>query len=98
MVRARRTQVMKTKDLFLLLFLLLVGLTKSVWADDALPRAQQFSRYAAMLKRSPFAVATAAAPVSATADFAKDLYIANVAHTMECDFVTLSSTTDKNLK
>ncbi|MEO5718039.1 MAG: hypothetical protein ABIR29_05645, partial [Chthoniobacterales bacterium] len=49
-------------------------------------------------KRSPFAVATANAPAPSAPDFAKDLYVANAAHSTEGDFVTLASTTDKNLK
>ncbi len=51
-----------------------------------------------MLKRSPFAVATAGAPLPSTPDFAKDLYVANAAHSTDGDFVTLASTTDKNCK
>ena len=51
-----------------------------------------------MLKHSPFAVATATAPVGSAPDFAKDLYVANAAHTAGGDFVTIASTTDKNLK
>ena len=50
-----------------------------------------------MLQRSPFAVATAGA-LPNTPDFAKDLYVANAAHSTEGDFVTLASTTDKNRK
>jgi hypothetical protein len=51
-----------------------------------------------MLKRSPFAVATASAPTGAKPDFAKDLYVANAAHSTDGDFVTIASTTDKNMK
>lgn len=76
----------------------LLCLTTSVWAKDDLPAPAKFARYGAMLKRSPFAVATAGAPVSATADFARDLYVANAAHSTGADYVTLASTTDKNLK
>ena len=50
------------------------------------------------MKRSPFAVATAAVAPPDTPDFAKDLYVANAAHSTDGDFVTLASTTDKNLK
>ena len=67
------------------------------WAKDDLPTTQKFARYEPMLKRSPFAVASAGATATAP-DFAKDLYIANAAHSPEGDFVTLASTTDKNLK
>ena len=88
---------MKAKNLFLL-FSLPFGLTIAVAADDDLPRAPKFARYEAMVKHSPFAVATAVAPAGATPDFAKDLYVANAAHTADGDFVTIASTTDKNFK
>ena len=35
---------------------------------------------------------------AAKPDFAKDLYVANAAHSTDGDFVTIASTTDKNLK
>lgn len=82
----------------LLLILPLAGLTNIARAADELPAQAKFDRYQAMLKRSPFAVATATAPAGATPDFAKDLYVANAAHSTDGDFVTLASTTDKNLK
>jgi len=82
----------------LLLILPLAGLTNMARAADELPAQAKFDRYQAMLKRSPFAVATATAPAGATPDFAKDLYVANAAHSTDGDFVTLASTTDKNLK
>jgi hypothetical protein len=96
MVQAYRKEMMKS--LVLLFTLALLGLTNVVWAEDALPVPQKFARYEAMLKRSPFAVATADAPVGATADFARDLYVANAAHSVEGDFVTIASTTNKDLK
>ena len=65
--------------------------------DDPLPKRPDFNRYKAMLDRSPFAVATVAVP-SATPDFAKDLYVANAAHSESGDFVTIASATDKNFK
>jgi hypothetical protein len=76
----------------------LLCLTTTGWAKDDLPATQPFAHYQAMLQRSPFAVATAGAPLPATPDFAKDLYVANAAHSTAGDFVTLASTTDKNLK
>ena len=76
----------------------LLCLTTAGWAKDDLPATQPFAHYDAMLQRSPFAVATAGAPLPATPDFAKDLYVANAAHSTAGDFVTLASTTDKNLK
>jgi hypothetical protein len=69
----------------------------NLWADD-LPKPVNFSRYQAMMDRSPFAIATAAAPVVSTASFAKDLYIANAATSPEGDMVTLASSSDKNFK
>src|SRR5947209_574991 len=66
-------------------------------ADD-LPKPVNFSRYQAMMDRSPFAIATAAAPVASTASFAKDLYIANAATSPDGDMVTLASSSDKNFK
>lgn len=70
----------------------------STFAADDLPRQQAFTRYEAMMNRSPFAVATAAAVPAATPNFAKDLYIANAAQTPNGDLVTLASSTDKNFK
>ena len=89
--------MMKTKDLLLTLAALGFSLTMTR-ADDVLPKAESFSRYEPMLKHSPFAVATAAAPVAAAPDFAKDLYVANAAHTAKGDFVTIASTTNREFK
>jgi hypothetical protein len=97
MVRAFRPEMMKTKNLALILTWPLLGLTTSALADD-LPTTQKFARYEPMLKRSPFAVATAGAPLASTPDFAKDLYVANAAHSTDGDVVTIASTTDRNLK
>ena len=76
----------------------LLCLTSSGLAKDELPTTQKFARYEPMVKRSPFAVATANAPAPSAPDFAKDLYVANAAHSSDGDFVTIASTTDKNLK
>ncbi len=89
---------MKKKALLLILALPFLGLTTKAGAADDLPTTQKFARYEAMLKRSPFAVATAGAPVGAAPDFARDLYVANAAHSVDGDYVTIASTTDKNLK
>lgn len=71
----------------------------TAFAADELPKQQAFARYEAMMNRSPFAVATAAAPApAATPNFAKDLYIANAARTADGDLVTIASSTDKNFK
>lgn len=66
--------------------------------DPAIPQQEPFGRYQPMLKRSPFAVATAGAPVGATPDFAKELYVANAGHSKDGDFVTIASTTNRDLK
>jgi hypothetical protein len=67
-------------------------------ADDVLPPRFNFNRYAAMVDHSPFAIATAVALPSATADFAKDLYVANAARSPEGDMVTIASSSDQNFK
>ena len=67
-------------------------------ADDVLPPRFNFDRYSAMVNRSPFAIATAAALPSTTPDFAKDLYVANAARSREGDMVTIASSSDQNFK
>jgi hypothetical protein len=67
-------------------------------ADDVLPPRFNFDRYTAMVDHSPFAVATAMALPESTPDFAKDLYIANAAHSSEGDMVTIMSSSDRNFK
>jgi len=86
------------KTLLPLLALLLLGLTNLSAAEEAIPTTAKFARYEPMLKRSPFAVASAGAPTGATPDFARDLYVANAAHYASGDFVTIASTTNKDLK
>ena len=88
---------MKMRKFILVLTGLVLGLTTAAWAKDDLPTTEEFSHYQPMLQRSPFAVATAGA-LPNTPDFAKDLYVANAAHSTDGDFVTLASTTDKNRK
>ena len=90
--------MMKTKSRLILFGGSILCLTSSGWAKDDLPKTEPFSHYAPMVRRSPFAVATASAPTGAKPDFAKDLYVANAAHSTDGDFVTVASTTDKNLK
>jgi hypothetical protein len=75
----------------------LVGIAPCVRADD-LPRRQNFERYAAMLNKSPFAVATAVAVPVATPNFARDLYVANTARIPGEDLVTIMSSSDKGTK
>jgi hypothetical protein len=81
--------------LFMWTFVLLSAVT--VRAEDDLPRRVNFDRYQGMLDRSPFAVASAVAPV-VTPDVFKGLYVANAARLPEGDFVTIMSSDDKNLK
>jgi hypothetical protein len=68
----------------------------AIFADD-LPKALSFARYEPILNHSPFAVATAAAAPT-TADFARDLFIANAAHSPDGDWVALASSTDNNFR
>jgi hypothetical protein len=68
----------------------------AAFADD-LPKALSFARYESILNHSPFAVATAAAAAT-TADFARDLFIANAAHSPDGDWVALASSTDNNFR
>jgi hypothetical protein len=67
-------------------------------ADDVLPPRFNFDRYSAMVKNSPFAIATAVALPEATPNFAKDLYVANAAHSPEGDMATITSSSDQNFK
>jgi hypothetical protein len=68
------------------------------FAADDLPKTPSFARYEGMMNKSPFAVATAVVPPPQAPNFAKDLYIANAAKLEDEGVVTLSSSTDKNLK
>jgi hypothetical protein len=74
------------------------ALSFSARADDILPKRPEFALYQGMLNRSPFAVATAVAVPVAAPDFARDLYVANAGKMEDGDFVTVASTTDRNLK
>jgi hypothetical protein len=65
---------------------------------DVLPPRLNFDRYSAMVDKSPFAIATAVALPEATPNFAKDLYVANAAHSPEGDLVTIGSTSEQNFK
>jgi hypothetical protein len=66
--------------------------------DDVLPAPSNFDRYSAMVDRSPFAVATAMALPAVAPDFAKDLYLANAAHSADADLVTVASSSDRSFK
>ena len=70
----------------------------AAWAEDAIPKHADFSRYEAMLKNSPFDVASAPALAAQAPSWSKDLYVANAAHTPHVDLVTLMSVSDRNLK
>jgi hypothetical protein len=86
---------MKTKNLALVL---LAAVPLRLLLADDLPKPYTFARYQAMLDRSPFAVATAVAAPAAAPNFAKDLYVANAAHSKDGDFVTIASSADKAFK
>ena len=79
---------------------LILGLLGATYirAEDVLPQQYNFDRYAKMVDRSPFAVASAVAAPAGTPDFAKDLYIANAARSQDGDMVTIASTADHNFK
>jgi hypothetical protein len=89
---------MKPRNLLLALLLLVAIAPLARLLGDDVPAPYTFARYQAMLDRSPFAVATAVAAPVATPNFAKDLYIANAAHSKDGDFVTIASSADKNFK
>src|SRR5438067_4061407 len=84
--------------LFMLMSIVAVPGAITGRADDVLPPRFNFNRYSAMVDHSPFAIATAVALPSATADFAKDLYVANAARSPEGDMVTIASSSDQNFK
>lgn len=84
-------------SLRLISILVLLGAMRSQ-AKDVLPPRFNFDRYSKMVDQSPFAVATAAALPEATPNFAKDLYVANAAHSPEGDLVTIASTSDQGFK
>lgn len=81
-----------------LALLVVAALPVGILMADDLPKPFSFARYQAMLDRSPFAVATAVAAPAATPNFAKDLYVANAAHSKDGDLVTIASSADKNFK
>src|SRR5437867_1476175 len=84
-------------SLMLMSIFALLGASRSR-AEDLLPPRFNFDRYSRMVDHSPFAIATAVALPSATPDFAKDLYVANAAHSPEGDLVTIASSSDQNFK
>lgn len=61
-------------------------------AESAVPAPLPASRYAAMSAKSPFALATAAAPVAEPqASFAANWYIAGIGRVGDSDFVSIKS-------
>jgi hypothetical protein len=79
--------------------LLLIGMMPlPLLSAEDLPKPFNFDRYQGMVERSPFAVATAVAAPVAAPNFAKDLYVANAAHSRDGDMVTIASNADKNFK
>ena len=90
--------ILKRYRYFLMLIVGAFALSAGVCAADDLPKSFDFIRYESITKKSPFAVATAAAPVATAASFAKDLYIANAAHSPDGDLVTIASSADKGFK
>jgi hypothetical protein len=86
------------KQSLILMSVLALFSASSSRADDVLPPRFNFDRYTAMVNHSPFAIATAVALPSATADFAKDLYVANAARSPAGDMATIASSSDQNFK
>jgi hypothetical protein len=89
---------MKKNSVILAIALCFFSLVTVARADDLLPKRPDFALYQAMLNHSPFAVATAVAAPIAAPDFARDLYVANAGRLEDGDFITVASTTDRNLK
>jgi hypothetical protein len=85
------------RDIFLMSVLAVIGVVPA-HADDVLPKHLDFGRYEAILKQSPFAVASAPLPAASAPSWSKDLFVANAAHTHEIDLVTVMSLSDKNMK
>src|ERR1700730_4991413 len=90
--------MMMTKRAQMYMSILAAFAAVSLSRADNIPKRLNFDRYQAMMDRSPFAVATAVAAPAATPHFAKDLYVANAAHSKDGDFVTVASSADKNFK
>lgn len=85
---------MKQTSLFSFSAAVIFSTGTAVAAETA--KANQLSRYAAMLDRSPFAVATPEAPADAAPPSVKDLFVASVACLDEECLVTLGSSSDRN--
>lgn len=78
--------------------ILCLGLsTGNCFALDDVPKRPAFDRYASMMNKSPFAVATAMVNAEKP-NFAKDLYLANAAKLTDSDMITVQSAVDRNMK
>src|SRR5205085_2645300 len=77
---------------------ILAVLVSATRADEVIPKRFDFNRYAGMVDKSPFALASAPAQVSTTPSWSKDLFVANALHMQEADLVTINSLSDKNMK
>ena len=73
----------------LILAAALAGGLLSANAEDALPSSLPAARYTALRERSPFALATAAAPVAPQASFASNWYVTGVARIDDNYYVTI---------
>jgi hypothetical protein len=83
------------KTVALTVWLLPIG---NCFALDDIPKRPPFDHYAALMNKSPFAVATAVVNVE-KANFAKDLYLANAAKLPDGgDMITVQSAVDRNMK
>lgn len=82
---------------FFVLTLFLAITAGSCFALDDIPKRPPFDRYAGLMNKSPFAVATATVNVEKP-NFAKDLYLANAAKLPDCDMITVQSAVDRNMK
>ena len=56
-----------------------------------IPEAPPLERYAEMIARSPFALASEAPPPADTAGFAKDLVLTGVVRMSGCEYITVAS-------
>jgi hypothetical protein len=84
------------RDLFTAITLL-VALSSSCFALDDIPKRPLFERYAGMMNKSPFAVASVVTTVEKP-NFAKDLYLANAAKLSDADMLTVQSAVDRGMK
>jgi hypothetical protein len=74
-----------------------MALAANTFAIDDIPKRLPFDRYASLLNKSPFAVATATVNVEKP-NFAKDLYLANAAKLDSGDMITVQSAVDRGMK